>query len=110
MRPFVILCLVLPLTFELSNAAEPSSGLNPGKPLADQRVPNVQQPSELSLSAFLDDLFDYDVYMADPATVTGWYIKWTYADGVVVYTSPSQSETYTLDLMVRLLLRCRSLS
>jgi hypothetical protein len=39
-------------------------------------------------SSFQDTMFDYDLYVADPSTSTGFYIVWTYSGGVVRYSSP----------------------
>ncbi|MCA9066264.1 MAG: hypothetical protein KDA96_24525 [Planctomycetaceae bacterium] len=43
--------------------------------------------TSVSVADFESAMYDYDVYVADPATATGWYVRFRYDDGIVKYSS-----------------------
>lgn len=51
-----------------------------------------------------DYLYDYEVHVADPATATGWYVRYTYEDGVVLYSSAFATYDGAQDFLVWMLL------
>ncbi len=87
-----------------AQAADPSRSSSPARHLAVDVRLQIQEQS-IPLTDLMDNMFDYDLYVADPATAVGWYIEWTYGDGVVKYSFAYTSEQDAFDVMVRHLFR-----
>lgn len=47
---------------------------------------HAQTASFTSTSSYFDKLYDFDLYVANPESATGWYVLFTYDDGST-YTS-----------------------
>lgn len=44
-------------------------------------------------SAVQDAMYDFDLYVADPGSATGWYILWTWEDGSTMVSHAFTSES-----------------
>ena len=104
MYRFINLFVVLVALTSHASAADPDRSAGSARYLAVDSRLQVQEQS-VPLTDLMDNLFDYDLYVADPDTATGWYIEWTYADGVVQYSFAYASEQDAFDVMVRHLFR-----
>lgn len=61
----------------------------------------VRQSSDSTItSSVTDAMFDYDLYIADPESASGFFIEWTYEDGEVIHTGPHVSEDSAHDWLV----------
>ncbi len=104
MYRFINLFVVLIALTSHASAADPDRTAGPARHLAVDPRLQIQEPS-LPLTDLMDSLFDYDLYVADPATAAGWYIEWTYGDGEVQYSFAYTSEQDAFDVMIRHLFR-----
>ena len=104
MHRFVSLFAALIALTSYTQAADPGRSAGPARHLAVDVRLQIQEQS-IPLTDLTDNLFDYDLYVADPATAVGWYIEWTYDDGAVHYSFAYASEQDAFDVMVRHLFR-----
>ena len=104
MYRFINLIVVFVALTSRGSAVDPDRSAGPTRHLAVETRLQVQEQS-VPLTDLMDNLFDYDLYVADLDTATGWYIEWTYAEGVVQYSFAYASEQDAFDVMLRHLFR-----